>query len=119
MTPRHPNHNRRGHRPGRGVAELLADFGQSLPARPAGPALARDGKVFTRLTPRRGRRGPDAGWAPVPAPLATWRMTSDQTPVFWPLIAASGLPPTGALMGIDLLSAGAFYCDPIGWVTND
>jgi len=46
-------------------------------------------------------------------------MTSDQTPVVWPLIASNGLPPTGAQMGIDLLSGGAFYCDPIGWVTND
>ncbi len=119
MTPRRPNHNRRGHRPGRGVADLLADFGQGLPARPAGPAAAADGKVFARLAPRRGRRGPGSGWAAVPAPLATWRMTSDQTAVFWPLIAAGGLPPTGALMGIDLLSAGAFYCDPIGWVTNE
>jgi hypothetical protein len=22
-------------------------------------------------------------------------------------------------MGIDLLSGGAFYCDPVGWVTDD
>ena len=46
-------------------------------------------------------------------------MTSEQTPVLWPLIAADGLPPTGAGIGIDLLSGGAFYCDPIGWVTSD
>jgi hypothetical protein len=37
----------------------------------------------------------------------------------WPLIAAPGLPPTGAPMGVDLLSGGAFYCDPVGWVTDD
>ena len=39
--------------------------------------------------------------------------------MFWPLIASAGLPPGGALMGIDVLSGGAFYCDPIGWVTHD
>jgi hypothetical protein len=39
--------------------------------------------------------------------------------VVWPLIAANGLPPTGAQMGIDPLSGGAFYCDPVGWVTDD
>ena len=60
-----------------------------------------------------------AGWAASTAPLSVWRMTSEQTPVFWPLIAANGLPPTGAQMGIDLLSGGAFYCDPFGWVTDD
>jgi len=46
------------------------------------------------------------------APLSMWRMTSEQTPVFWPLIAAPGLPPTGAQMGIDQLSGGSFYADP-------
>lgn len=66
-----------------------------------------------------GRRQRDAGWAPALAPLATWRMTSEQTPVLWPLIASQGVPPTGAQMGIDLLSGGAFYCDPLGWVKDD
>ena len=42
-------------------------------------------------------------------------MTSEQVGGLWPLIAADGLPPTGALMGIDQLSGGAFYADPIGW----
>jgi hypothetical protein len=46
-------------------------------------------------------------------------MTSEQTPVLWPLIAGQGLPPTGAQMGVDLLSGGAFYCDPLGWVKDD
>ena len=43
-------------------------------------------------------------------------MTSDQAPVLWPFIAAPGLPPTGAQMGIDQLSGGSFYADPLGWV---
>ena len=30
-----------------------------------------------------------------------------------------GLPPTGAQMGIDLLSGGSFYADPHGRVLDD
>lgn len=45
-----------------------------------------------------------------------WRMTSEQTPVLWPLVASQGLPPTGAQMGTDLLSGGALCCEPLGWV---
>ncbi len=76
-------------------------------------------RVFDRAgRPAAGARGRGRGWAPALAPLSVWRMTSEQTPVLWPLIAGDGLPPTGAQMGIDLLSGGAFYCDPIGWVTR-
>ena len=46
-------------------------------------------------------------------------MTSEQAPVFWPFISTPGLPPTGAQMGIDLLSGGSFYADPLGWVLDD
>ena len=46
-------------------------------------------------------------------------MTSEQTPVMWPLIAGDGLPPTGAPMGFNVLSGGTFYCDPMGWVNDD
>lgn len=52
-------------------------------------------------------------------PLSRWRMTSDQAPVLWPLITAQGLPPTGAFLGVDWLSAGAFYLDPHGLVLNE
>ena len=48
-----------------------------------------------------------------------WRMTSEQTPALWPLIASQALAPTGAQIGVDLLSGGAFYCDPLGWVKDD
>jgi hypothetical protein len=106
-------------RHGRGVAHLLADFGHDLPVKaPAVPETA-ERNLFAQMVPRRGRAARAAGWAPASAPLSVWRMTSEQTPVFWPLIAANGLPPTGAQMGIDLLSGGAFYCDPVGWVTDD
>ena len=42
-------------------------------------------------------------------------MTSEQVGGVWPLIAGDGLPSTGAQMGIDFLSGGAFHADPIGW----
>lgn len=100
---------------GRGVAELVADFGHQLPPLRITPDTAPASDPFTDLVGRHGRRGPATGWAPVPAPLSVWRMTSEQVGGVWPLIAADGLPPTGALMGIDQLSGGAFYADPIGW----
>ena len=101
---------------GRGVAELVADFGHHLP-----PAAARSevpahpDRFGGGVVGRHGRRGPSTGWSPVRAPLSVWRMTSEQVGGLWPLIATDGLPPTGALMGIDHLSGGAFYADPIGW----
>ena len=103
---------------GRDVARLLADFGHDLPvALPTEPP-GREPRLFRHVAPggvrRRGR-----GWAAAKAPVSTWRMTSDQAPVLWPFISAPGLPPTGAQMGIDLLSGGSFYADPLGWVLDD
>ena len=46
-------------------------------------------------------------------------MTSDQAGVLWPFITGPGLPPTGAVMGIDQQSGGCFYADPGGWVLDD
>ncbi len=110
---------RRPARPGRDVAVLLEDFGHRLPAAPAARREPRERAVFPEPVSRRGLRGRGRGGAATPAPLSVWRMTSEQTPVVWPLIATAGLPPTGAPMGIDLLSGGAFYCDPVGWVTDE
>ncbi len=73
---------------------------------------------FSELLGRRGRRGPASGWAAVPAPLAAYRMTSEMVGGVWPLISSDGLAPTGALMGLDFLSGGAFYADPIGWTLS-
>ncbi len=106
-------------RRGRGVANLLSDFGHDVPTRLTATKPLADKSPFHGMVPRRGRAARYAGWSPAAAPLSQWRMTSEQTPVFWPLIASNGLPPTGAQMGIDLLSGGAFYCDPVGWVTDD
>jgi len=100
---------------GRGVVELVADFGHRIPPAPAAAAAGKERDPFGELVSRRGRRQRGAGWAAVPAPLQVFRMTSEQVGGVWPLIAASGLPPTGAWMGIDWLSGGAFYADPIGW----
>ena len=45
-------------------------------------------------------------------------MTSEQVGGVWPLIAGGGLPSTGAQMGLDFLSGGAFHADPIGWTLS-
>jgi len=100
---------------GRGVARLVADFGHQLPPLTVPPAAGKDPDPFGAGVGRHGRAGPAAGWAPVPAPLAVYRMTSEQAGGVWPLIAGDGLPATGALLGIDFLSGGAFHADPIGW----
>ncbi len=100
---------------GRGVSELVADFGHQFPPVPVPVARPREVDPFTLLVGRHGRRGQAAGWAPVPAPLAVHRMTSEQVGGAWPLIAGDGLASTGALMGVDYLSGGAFYADPMGW----
>lgn len=108
----------RGGRGGRDVARLLEDFGHDVPAAPTPLAHDKGPRLF-RYAPRRGAARSGRGWAAASAPVASWRMTSDQAPVFWPLISAPGLPPTGAQMGIDQLSGGSFYADPLGWVLRD
>ena len=106
-------------RRGRDVANLLADFGHEVPSRAPAARTAAEKNPFSSMVPRRGRAARYAGWSPAAALLSQWRMTSEQTPVFWPLIASNGLPPTGAQMGIDWLSGGAMYLDPIGWTLNE
>lgn len=103
---------------GRDVARLLADFGHDAPPAiaPVGKA-AREPRVFRPTSPK-GPRARGRGWAPARAPVATWRMTSDQAPAFWPFIPTPALPPTGAQMGIDVASGAAFHCDPLGWVVR-
>src|SRR5690349_16768144 len=100
---------------GRGVARLVADFGHQIPTLAPPLPIPRDVGVMDSVVARRGHRRRGTGWAAVPAPMSVWRMTSEQVGGTWPLIAADGLPPTGALIGIDWLSGGAFYADPIGW----
>ena len=102
---------------GRDVARLLADFGHDAPPVPTQVRPEREPRVFRPTSPR-GPRKTDRGWAPAKAPVATWRMTSDQAPAFWPFIPTPALPPTGAQMGIDVSSGAAFHCDPLGWVVR-
>ena len=92
---------------------------RNIPTQAVSFSPEREPRVFSQFIGPRGRRVRDGGWSPGLAPLSTWRMTSEQTPVLWPLIAGQGMPPTGAQMGVDLLSGGAFYCDPLGWVKDD
>lgn len=100
------------------MGRLLADFGHQLPVAPTPVAAVREPRLF-RHVPRRGAPRAGRGWAPSGAPVSTWRMTSDQAPAFWPFVATPGLPPTGAQMGIDMLSGGSFYADPLGWVLRE
>ena len=103
----------------RSVDHLLTDFGSRLPRRDAEPPEPPADKPFPRVIRHRGVRKAGHGWAPTLPPLAGYQMTSEQTPVMWPLIAGDGLPPTGAPMGFNVLSGGSFYCDPMGWVNDD
>lgn len=107
-----------GHRNGRGLAQLVADFGHQLPPLASAPVRAKTADPFTVMVGKHGRTGRSSGWAPVPAPLQVYRMTSEQAGGVWPLIAGDGLPPTGAQLGIDFLSGGAFHVDPIGWTLS-
>ena len=114
---------RKGHvsgsaaRAGRGVDRLLADFGHQLPIVPEPPAREREPRLFPP-TPRRGLRRPGRGWSPASAQVSVWRMAADQAPVLWPLVAAPGMPPRGAQMGIDYFSGASMYADPNGWVLD-
>jgi hypothetical protein len=99
------------------VDRLLADFGHQLPTVPAPVAPPREPRLFPPVG-RRGERAPLRGWSPAAAPVSVWRMTADQAPVLWPLVAAPGLPPRGAQMGIDYFSGASMYADPNGWVLD-
>jgi hypothetical protein len=111
---------RRGSRrtAGRDVAGLLEGSGHLIPQADLPVETVRAPRVF-RNASKRGPARAGRGWSPAKAPVAQYRMTSDQAPILWPLIAAPGLPPTGAQMGIDLLSGGSFYADPIGWTLDE
>lgn len=105
---------------GRSVDQLLADFGHQLPSKPPKPKNFRDRSlVFTPNQSWRGKRRRGAGWVPSKAPAKQYRMTSDQAGLYWPLMASSPLPPTGAAMGTDMLNDTTFYLDPHGWVLDD
>ncbi|MDR1768165.1 MAG: type IV secretory system conjugative DNA transfer family protein [Propionibacteriaceae bacterium] len=97
---------------------LLADFGHDLPAITAPNPAPKEPRLF-RDAPRRGARAKWSGWCPAPRPpVAQARMSSDQAPALWPFVAAPGLKPHGAQMGIDEFSRGPMYCDPHGWVLD-
>ena len=95
----------RRHR-GRGVTRLVADFGHQLPPLTAPEERSVEPDLWEDSVGRHGRQGRASGWSPVPAPLTVFRMTSEQVGGVWPLIAGDGLPPGGALLGIDHLSGG-------------
>ncbi|WP_107767131.1 ATP-binding protein [Nocardioides terrigena] len=103
----------------RSLDELLGDFGTRMPRTPPPAPHPPADRLFPYRVSPRGRHRTGHGWAPTLPPLPRYLMTSEQTPVLWPLIAGDGLPPTGAPMGYNVLSGGGFYCDPMGWVLDD
>ena len=103
----------------RTIDDLLSDFGTTMPRKPAPPPAPPAEKLFPGPSRARGVRRMGHGWAATIPPLARYQMTSEETPVLWPLISGDGLPPWGAEMGYDVLSGGKFYCDPMGWVLDD
>ncbi|MFY1636174.1 ATP-binding protein [Solwaraspora sp. WMMB335] len=104
---------------GRSLPRLVTDFGGRLPAAPRaapGPNWRDEATLLRPTAPARGHARPGYGWSPVPAPLAVYRASTAEIGGVFPFLTANGLPPTGALIGYDALSAGAFYVDPVGWV---
>jgi hypothetical protein len=114
------------------INDFTSDFTGALPKPTATSQLTDDDQIRDRATgqaearerhavrtPVRGYRKAGHGWSPTHPPLAGFQVTSDQTPVLWPFIAGHGLPPTGAELGFNALSGGTFYCDPLGWVTDE
>lgn len=106
---------------GRSLVDLVADFGGQLPAASAAPTRT-DRRAEAALVrpdvPARGARQRGCGWSPVAAPLSVYRASTAEIGGVFPLLTADGLPPTGALIGYDSLTAGGFYCDPVGWVLD-
>jgi hypothetical protein len=103
----------------RTVDSLLRDFGVVLPRRALPEPDEGPERLFPRAVASKGVRARGHGWAASLPPLATYGITSEQSPVLWPLIAGDGLPPWGAELGYDVLSGGRFFCDPTGWVLDD
>lgn len=105
--------------PGRDMAALLHDFGHDLPARAGEVKQARKENLWGGIAYPRGRKIQGRGWSPTRLPMTQYRMTTDQTPVLWPLLMGPALPPYGALMGVDELTGAAFYASPRDWVVDD
>ena len=106
---------------GRSIVDLVSDFGGQLPMAAPDPRRTDRRAEATLIRPNVPTRGPRQrgyGWSPMPAPLAVYRASTAEIGGVFPLLTANGLPPTGALLGYDSLTAGGFYCDPIGWVLD-
>ncbi|MET7400130.1 ATP-binding protein [Dactylosporangium sp. NPDC005572] len=108
---------------GRSLPQLVTDFGGELPSAPPKNKGDRDrhreeAALIRPAAPARGHPRPGHGWSPVAAPLTVYRASTAEIGGVFPLLTANGLPPTGALIGYDALTAGGFYVDPVGWVLN-
>lgn len=119
VTPTRVSGDNAHARRSRTIDDLLADFGTTMPRKAAPEVAAPPERLFPRAPRTRGVRRAGHGWAASAPRLAGYQMTSEETPVLWPLIAGDGLPPWGAEMGYDVLSGSKFYCDPMSWVLDD
>ena len=80
----------------RTIDDLLADFGTTMPRKLPPAAELPMEKLFPGSVKPKGVRRMGHGWAASLPPLAGYQMTSEETPVLWPLISGDGLPPWGA-----------------------
>lgn len=108
-----------GRRSARTIDDLLTDFGTTMPRKALPPTEPPEERLFPTAHRPTGVRRQGHGWAATRPPLTGYQLTSEESPVLWPLISGDGLPPWGAEMGYDVLSGGKFYCDPMGWVLDD
>lgn len=97
---------------------MLSDFGHNLPDAVKPEPKAKAARLF-RHHSWRGTRRPGRGWMAAKAPAAAWRMSTDQAPLWWPLIAAPSLPATGVQIGWNVQNGSVFYADPHEWVKSD
>jgi type IV secretory pathway VirB4 component len=100
----------------RTAATLLATFGPAPSTKAAAPAQPIRERLNRQVAPRRGHARPNAGWAPVEAPMPVYQASTHEIGGLFPLLAANGIPALGARIGYDTLSGGAFYCHPVEWV---
>jgi len=80
------------------------------------PAQGRPGPARQVTAPRRGHARPFAGRAPAMPPVPVFRGSSGQVQGLYPWLYGASMPPSGAYIGVDCLSGGAFACHPVDWL---
>jgi hypothetical protein len=70
------------------------------------------------LPPRRGHARSWGGRAAVLPPVPVYRGSTAQVQGLYPWLYGGALPMTGAYLGIDCLTGGAFTCHPLAWLAD-